>query len=119
MPNGTEYGPITSLLFVDNIQNLAPVDGVYPRDISGRPNPYEVIDRVKASQEYYRYINDIQVKIRPFDGATLNYTFGMDNTNGVGLLNIPYGFNSIPNGAAERNTDRSMMYNSDINFNYK
>ncbi|OGS74325.1 MAG: hypothetical protein A3F91_04575 [Flavobacteria bacterium RIFCSPLOWO2_12_FULL_35_11] len=118
MPNGTEYGPITSLLFVDNIQNLAPVDGIYPSEMDGWANPYEVIDRVKASQEYYRFINDIQVKIRPFEGATLNYTFGMDNTNGVGLLNIPNGFNSIPDGAAEKNTDRSMMYNSDINFSY-
>lgn len=118
MPSGTEHGPITSLLFVDNSQNLAPVDGIYPATKEGRDNPYEAIDKIKATQEYFRTINDVQVKVRPFKGATANYTFGIDLSNGVGLFHIPKGYASRPNGAAEKNTLSSLLYNSDLNLSY-
>ena len=118
MPNGANYGPITSLLFADNINDASPDEfGNYP-NIGWMANPNESIDRIKASQEYFRSISDIQVKIKPFTGATINYTFGLDNSNGEGLLFIPYGFSTFPNGRNEKTTSKTLLYNSDLNLSY-
>ena len=118
MPNGSDYGPITSLLFADNIDDASPDEfGNYP-NIGWMANPYESIDRIKATQEYFRSISDIQVKIRPFKGATINYTFGLDNSSGEGLLFIPNGFSTYANGRAEKITAKTLLYNSDLNLSY-
>ena len=118
MPNGTNYGPITSLLFADNLNDATPDEFGNYANIGWMANPYEAIDKVKASQEYFRTISDIQLKMRPFSGATINYTFGVDNSNGEGLLFIPRGFNTKPNGVSEKNTSKNFQYNSDLNASY-
>lgn len=119
IPNGTNYGPITSLLFADNLNEVQPDEnGNYP-NIGWMANPIEAIDRIDASEEYYRSINDLQVELRPFTGASINYTFGLDNTNGVGLLYIPNGFNTKPNGVSEKSTSKTLLYNSDLNISYQ
>ncbi len=118
MPNGMNYGPITSLLFADNLNDATPDEFGNYANIGWMANPNEAIDRVKATQEYYRTISDVQVKLRPFEGFSVNYTFGLDKSNGEGLLFIPNGFNTKPNGVAEKNTINSLLYNSDINLSY-
>jgi len=119
IPNGTNYGPITSLLFADNLNDVQPDEnGNYP-NIGWMANPIEAIDRIDASEEYHRSINDLQVELRPFTGASINYTFGLDNTNGVGLLYIPNGFNTKPNGVSEKSTSKTLLYNSDLNISYQ
>jgi len=118
MPNGMNYGPITSLLFADNVNNAFPNENGNYANIGWMANPNEAIDRVKASQKYYRSINDIQIKTRPFKGATLNYIFGLDNSNGEGLLYIPNGFSTKPNGVTEKTVLKTLLYNSDLNFSY-
>jgi TonB-linked SusC/RagA family outer membrane protein len=118
IPNGTNYGPITSLLFADNLNDAAPDELGNYANIGWMANPYEAIDKVNASQEYFRSISDIQLKTRPFKGAAINYTFGIDNSNGEGLLYIPRGFNTKPNGVSEKNTSKNFQYNSDLNASY-
>jgi len=118
IPDGTNYGPLTSLLFADNRNNTAPDELGNYANIGWMANPYEVIDRVNATQEYFRSISDFQVKIRPFAGATINYVFGLDNTSGEGKLYIPRGFNTKPNGIAEKTTNNTLLYNSDLNMSY-
>ena len=118
IPNGTGYGPITSLLFADNLNNTNPDEyGNYP-NIGWMANPNEAIDKIKASQEYYRTISDIKLKMNLLKGLNLNYTFGIDNSNGEGLLFIPRRFNTKPDGISEKNTSKSVQYNSDINASY-
>ena len=118
MPNGTNYGPITSLLFADNSQDASPDEnGNYP-NIGWMANPNEAIDKIDASQEYFRSINDIQLKAKPFKGVSVNYVLGFDVSNGEGLLYIPPGFNTKPNGISEKNTSKSFQYNSDLNASY-
>lgn len=120
MPNGKNYGPITALLFADNIHDQDPDEfGNYPGVGLWMPSSRETIDRIDASQQNFRSISDIQFKINPFEGFRINYTFGFDHSNSEGLLYIPRGVNTRPNGASEKVTINSNMYNSDINMSYQ
>lgn len=120
MPNGKNYGPITALLFADNVNDQDPDEfGNYPGVGLWMPSPRETIDRINASQKNFRSINDIQLKANPFEGFRMNYTFGFDHSNTEGLLFIPRGVNARPNGASEKATINSNMYNSDFNMSYQ
>lgn len=119
MPNGKNYGPLVSLLFADNAINPAPDQyGNYP-NIGWMANPYEAIDRIKASTTNYRTINDVQLHLTPIKGLRINYTLGYDHAYSVGLLFIPKGFNTRPNGRSEKNTLNTTMVNSNLNLSYK
>jgi len=119
MPNGTNYGPITSLIFADNLNNPEPDEfGNYP-NIGWMANPYEAIDRVDATTTNFRSISDIQLKLTPFEGFRFNYTLGYDHSNSEGLIYIPNGFNTKANGLSQKATINSDMLNSDINMSYQ
>lgn len=119
MPNGKNYGPIVSILFADNAINPAPDEyGVYP-NIGWMANPNEAIDRIKASTTNFRAVNDIQVHLNPLKGLHVNYVLGYDYSNSTGLLFIPKGFNTRPNGRSEKNTLNTNLINSDLNVSYK
>ena len=117
MPNGKNYGPITSLLFADNLNDASPVDGVYP-SLGWMANPYESVDRIQAPQNTIRSISDVQLKLTPFEGFVFNYTFGYDFANSEGLLFIPVGFNTKTSGVSEKATLATSMLNSDANMSY-
>jgi len=120
MPNGKNYGPITALLFADNINDQDPDEfGNYPGVGIWMPSPRETIDRIDASQKNFRSISDIQLKSNPFEGFRINYTFGFDHSNTEGLLFIPRGVNTRPNGSSEKAIINSNMYNSDLNMSYQ
>lgn len=119
IPNGTNYGPITSLLFADNLNDANPDENGNYANIGWMSNPNEAIDRIRATREFNRSINDFQLNIKPFTGAVFNYTFGLDNTSGEGLLYIPRGYNTKPNGISEKSTIKSVKYNSDFTFSYQ
>ncbi len=119
MPNGKNYGPITSLIFADNLNDTAPDEfGNYP-NIGWMANPREALDRVEATTKNFRSISDIQLKLTPFEGFNFNYTFGFDHSNSEGLIYIPNGFNTKPNGLTQKATINSDMINSDINISYQ
>ncbi|WP_456376304.1 SusC/RagA family TonB-linked outer membrane protein [Lutibacter sp.] len=119
MPNGKNYGPITSLIFADNLNNPEPDEfGNYP-NIGWMANPIEALDRVEATTKNFRSISDIQLKLTPFEGFRFNYTFGFDHSNSEGLIYIPYGFNTRSNGLSQKATINSDMINSDINMSYQ
>ncbi len=120
MPNGKNYGPITALLFADNIHDQDPDEfGNYPGVGLWMPSPRETIDRIDASQENFRSISDIQFTATPFEGFRINYIFGFDYSNSEGLLYIPRGVNTRPNGATEKSTIASSLMNSDLNLSYQ
>jgi len=119
MPNGKNYGPITSLIFADNLNDPTPdAFGNYP-NIGWMANPYEAIDRINATTQNFRSITDIQLKLNPFKGFRFNYTLGYDHSNSDGLLYIPNGFNTKVNGLSQKSTINSDMINSDINMSYQ
>ncbi|HBK72000.1 MAG TPA: SusC/RagA family TonB-linked outer membrane protein [Flavobacteriaceae bacterium] len=120
MPNGKNYGPITALIFADNTNDQDPDEfGNYPNIGLWMPSPRETIDRIDASQKNFRSISDIQLKLSPFEGFKVNYTFGFDHSNTEGLLFVPRGVNTRPNGRSEKATINSNMYNSDFNMSYQ
>jgi len=119
MPNGKNYGPITSVIFADNLNNPAPDEfGNYP-NIGWMANPTEALDRIEATTQNFRSISDIQLKLTPFEGFRFNYTFGFDHSNSEGLIYIPNGFNTKTNGLSQKATINSDMLNSDINMSYQ
>ncbi len=117
MPNGKNYGPITSLLFADNLKDPSPVNGVYP-NIGWMANPYEAVDRIQAPQSNSRDISDIQLKFTPLKGLNINYVFGYDHSFNDARLYIPVGFNTKPYGVSEKATMATSMMNSDIHAAY-
>jgi len=119
MPNGKNYGPLVSLLFADNTKNPAPDKyGKYP-NIGWMANPYEAINRIKATTTNRRNVSDIQFHLTPIKGLRINYVLGYDYTYSVGLLFIPKGFNTVPDGISQKNTLSTTMINSDLNLSYK
>ncbi|PCH73267.1 MAG: SusC/RagA family TonB-linked outer membrane protein [Flavobacteriaceae bacterium] len=119
MPNGKDYGPITSVIFADNITNPAPDEfGNYPK-IGWMANPIESIDRIRATTKNMRSISDIQLKVKPFEGFRINYTFGYDHASSEGLLFIPHGFKTKANGISQKATVNMDMVNSDITASYQ
>jgi len=123
MPNGdgstTVFGPLTGLIFLNNATDAnANSFGIYP-NFGGFGNPYETIDRVNISQNYLRNISDIQLKYSPFEGFNVNYVLGMDYSAGDGLMYIPLGFNANIDGESHKITNKSILYNSDINASYQ
>ena len=120
MPNGKNYGPITALLFADNVHNQDPDEfGNYPGIGIWMPSPRETIDRIDASQKNFRSITDVQLTATPFEGLRINYTFGFDHSNSEGLLYIPKGVNTRPNGETQKSTITSSLMNSDFNISYQ
>ena len=117
MPNGKNYGPITSLLFADNSKDPRPVNGVYP-NIGWMANPYEAVDRIEAPQSNSRTLSDIQMKFTPLKGLNITYIFGYDHAYNDARLFIPVGFNTKPYGVSEKATMATTMMNSDINASY-
>ncbi len=117
MPNGKNYGPITSLLFADNLKNPSPVNGVYP-NIGWMANPYEAVDRIEAPQKNSRTLSDIQLKFTPLKGFNINYVFGYDHAFNDARLFIPVGLNTKPYGISEKATMATTMMNSDLNAAY-
>ncbi|PCI32967.1 MAG: SusC/RagA family TonB-linked outer membrane protein [Flavobacteriaceae bacterium] len=119
MPNGKNFGPITSIIFADNISNPAPDEfGNYP-NIGWMANPVEAIDRIRATTKNMRSISDVQLKLTPFEGFRINYTFGYDHSSSEGLLYIPNGFNTKSNGLSQKATVNTDMVNSDITASYQ
>ncbi|MEN8187772.1 MAG: SusC/RagA family TonB-linked outer membrane protein, partial [Bacteroidota bacterium] len=120
MPNGKNYGPITALLFADNTNDQDPDEfGNYPGVGLWMPSSRETIDRIDASQNNFRSISDIQLTATPFEGFRINYTFGLDHSNSEGLLYIPRGVNTRPNGETQKSVINSTMINSDFNMSYQ
>ncbi len=119
MPNGKNFGPITSVIFADNIKDTAPDEfGNYPK-IGWMANPLEAIDRIRATTKNMRSISDIQLSLTPFDGFRLNYTFGYDHSSSEGLLYVPNGFKTKANGLSQKATVNLDMVNSDLTASYQ
>jgi TonB-dependent SusC/RagA subfamily outer membrane receptor len=95
-PNGNVFwSPINSVNITNNLYNINVRDaagnlqGVEPT----RVNPLSVINDMSLTQQVNRTISDIQVKIKPAKGLSIDYILGIDNFSqeGVNLIKrYPY-----------------------------
>jgi len=111
------YGLLTSFLFADNTIDMRPTDGVYP-SFGWITNIQEAIDLVQVEQVNKRVISDFKLKMTPFKGFSLDYSLGYDHSNSIAQLYVPVGFNTTPQGVAQKETLNETKINNDINARY-
>ncbi len=126
-PNGNVfYSPINSMTITNNTYiiserdvfgNLKAVDG-------GRANPLSVIEDFDFTQKVNRTITDVQLKLTPIKGLSIDVLAGLDAYTERGQNYIPpyaYTVNSnlYPNGFAASAVNNSFLANSDINATYE
>jgi TonB-linked SusC/RagA family outer membrane protein len=127
MPNGNVFfSPTNSINITNNIFNIKLKDaaGNYQAvERLSRINPLSIIDDINNTQETNRTMADIQLKAHPFEGMTLAYTLGVDNTNQLGRNFspiYPYAVNSayFDKGYAANNTALTNLINHDFTATY-
>jgi TonB-linked SusC/RagA family outer membrane protein len=124
-PNGNVFwSPINSINITNNLYNIEERDaagnlkGVEPT----RVNPLSVIEDMSLTQQVNRTISDIQVKIKPFKGLSIDYILGIDNFSqeGVNLIErYPYISAQEGLGYAASVLVNSFLINNDVNISYQ
>lgn len=124
-PNGNVFwSPINSINITNNLYNIEERDaagnlkGVEPT----RVNPLSVIEDMSLTQQVNRTISDIQVKIKPVKGLSLDYILGIDNFSqeGVNLIErYPYISAQEGLGYAASALVNSFLINNDVNISYQ
>lgn len=121
-PNGNVFwSPINSINITNNIYNIE------ERDVNGnlknveptRVNPLSVIEDMSLKQSVSRTISDIQVKIRPLEGLSIDYILGIDNyaQEGSNLIErYPYIAAQEGLGYASNALVSSLQLNNDVNI---
>ena len=127
LPNGNVFfSPTNSINITNNIFNISARDaaGNYQAvERLSRVNPLSIIDGIKNTQETNRTIANVQLTAHPFEGMTLAYTLGVDNTNQLGRNFspiYPYAVNAIffDKGYAANNTAITNLVNQDVVATY-
>lgn len=124
-PNGNVFfSPINSINITNNLFDIKQRDasgnllGVEPT----RVNPLSVINDMKLTQAVNRTIGDIQLKIKPIEGLTIDYILGIDNIAQEGnnaIKRYPYISAQEGLGYASSALVNSFNINNDINVSYK
>ncbi|WP_216647384.1 SusC/RagA family TonB-linked outer membrane protein [Chitinophaga sp. SYP-B3965] len=124
-PNGNVFwSPINSINITNNIYNIE------ERDVNGnlkgveptRVNPLSVIEHMRLNQSVSRTITDLQVKLRPVEGLSIDYILGIDNYSQEGSNQIdryPYIAAQEGLGYASNALVSSFQINNDINISYE
>ena len=115
-----KYAPLQSILFADNSVNPVNEDGTY-NSLGWMGNPYESIDKIDASLNIDRIINNIAVNARPIENLSIDYIFGYDHTGSHSHFKVPYGFGKDPDGKLALAQNKYDILSSHIkaNYNYK
>jgi TonB-linked SusC/RagA family outer membrane protein len=97
-PDGNSFfSPINSVVILGNFHDIFTRDAIGNIKAvgeRGRVNPVSVIEDFKQRQETNRALANINVKLKPVRGLTIDYTTGIDNysQNGTTLM-PPYAYN--------------------------
>lgn len=126
-PNGNVfYSPINSMTINNNIYDLTARDvfGNLRAVDPGRPNPLSVIETFDYSQKVNRTISDVQLKLAPLRGLTVDVIAGLDTYSELGLNYIPaypYAVNAdqYNTGFASSATNQAFLANVDANATYE
>ncbi len=111
------YSPLTSILFVDNSQELKTGNAYNPVAYG---NPYESVDLIDAKLKINRVIPSFGVHYKPIENLSIDYTFGYDFTASNSKLFVPYGSVNDSHGDGELQFTENTYanYNSHIRANY-
>ena len=112
-----KYAPLQSILFADNSTNPVNDDGTY-NSLGWMGNPYESIDKIDASLNIDRIINNFTVNMKPIDNLSIDYIFGYDHTGSHSHFKVPYGFGSDNNGDLQLSQNKYDILSSHIKANY-
>lgn len=124
-PNGNVFwSPINSINITNNIYDIT------QRDVSGnlknveptRVNPLSVIEDMELTQNVSRTISDVQVKLKPFSGLSIDYILGIDNYGQEGrnlIERYPYIAAQEGLGYVSSALVNSFQINNDINISYE
>lgn len=123
-PNGNVFwSPINAINITNNIYNIEERDaagnlkGVEPT----RVNPLSVIEDMHITQAVSRTISDVQVKIRPLEGLSIDYILGVDNFSQEGnnlIERYPYIAAQEGLGYVSSALVNSFQINNDVNISY-
>lgn len=127
-PNGNSFwSPINSVNISNNIYNIN------ERDAAGnlkaveptRVNPLSIIEETELTQQVNRTMSDLQIKIKPFKGLSIDYTLGIDAFSQEGRNYIkPYPYSGVNVGFFDKGYAASALVNSffinnDVNLTYQ
>jgi TonB-linked SusC/RagA family outer membrane protein len=127
MPNGNVFfSPTNSINITNNIYRLNDRDAtgnLLAVERLSRVNPLSIIEGIKNTQQTNRLVADLQLTAHPFEGMTLAYTLGVDNTNQLGRNFspvFPYTVNVIffNKGYVANNTAITNLINHDFTATY-
>ena len=123
-PNGNVFwSPINSINITNNLFDITQRDaagnlkGVEPT----RVNPLSVINDMSLTQAVNRTISDVQIKIKPFKGLSIDYILGMDNIAQEGnnaIKRYPYISAQEGLGYASTALVNTFAINNDFNISY-
>ncbi|MCL4639346.1 MAG: SusC/RagA family TonB-linked outer membrane protein [Olivibacter sp.] len=135
-PDGNSfYSPLNSINIIANYHDL------FTRDVDGnlksvgergRINPVSVIEDIKQRQEVNRILGNLNLKLTPVEGLSIDYTLGVDHTGQNGKTYIPpYTYNVNPdywgggsnlnptqNGYASVASNSAFLINQELNATY-
>lgn len=124
-PNGNVFwSPINSINITNNIFDITQRDAV--GNLKGveptRVNPLSVIEDMSLTQSVNRTISDIQVKVRPTKGLSIDYILGIDNYSQEGrnlIERYPYIAAQEGLGYVASALVNSFLINNDLNVSYQ
>jgi TonB-linked SusC/RagA family outer membrane protein len=123
-PNGNVFwSPINSINITNNLYDITQRDasgnlkGVEPT----RVNPLSVINDMSLTQAVNRTISDLQIKIKPAKGLSIDYILGIDNIAQEGanaIKRYPYISAQEGLGYASNVLVNTFAINNDFNVSY-
>ena len=124
-PNGNVFwSPINSVNITNNLYNIE------ERDVNGnlkgveptRVNPLSVIEDMSLTQAVSRTISDLQIKIKPTRGLSIDYILGIDNISQEGrnlIERYPYISAQEGLGYVGHAFANTFLINNDVNVSYQ
>lgn len=124
-PNGNVFwSPINSINITNNIFNIEERDagGNLKNVEPTRVNPLSVIEDMSLTQQVNRTISDLQLKIRPIQGLSIDYILGLDNFSQEGrnlIERYPYISAQEGLGYVSHALVNTSLVNNDVNVSYQ
>lgn len=128
MPNGNNFfSPVSTIFIIDNVWDITErnADGTLKQVEQVRLNPLTVVETFDITQRTNRNIADVGLKLFPFKGFRIDYTFGIDNYGLQGNEyhpRVPYAnvaATFFPDGYVALANSNVTQYNSDIMATYE
>ena len=136
-PDGNSFfSPMNSINIIGNFHDIETRDlggNIKAIGERGRVNPVSVIEDIKQQQETNRIIAGMGLKIRPFQGLSIDYTLGIDEYAQRGQTVIPpfaynvsdgffgggAGLDATRNGYASSAANNFFQINNELNATYQ